>query len=203
MIATSDFLKDFNALFPGYASLAPWELTGLAEKIISGQITTLDDSYIIHGNTAVHRTATIEEGAILKAPYIISANCFVAAHAYLRNGVFVGAGTSIGPSAEIKASFIMQNSVIAHINFIGDSIIGSNVNFEAGALTANHYNERPDKRISVLHKGVIYVTGKDKFGSVVGDNCKIGANAVLSPGTLLLPGTTVNRLELIDQLNNN
>lgn len=30
-------------------------------------------------------------------------------------------------------------------------------------------------------------------------NCRIGANAVLSPGTLLLPKTIVKRLQLIEQ----
>ncbi len=36
-------------------------------------------------------------------------------------------------------------------------------------------------------------------GKPVGDGCRIGANAVLSPGTLLMPKTIVRRLELIEQ----
>jgi acetyltransferase-like isoleucine patch superfamily enzyme len=43
-------------------------------------------------------------------------------------------------------------------------------------------------------------TTTEKFGSLVGDNCKIGANAVLSPGKILIPGIVVKRLELIEQL---
>ena len=42
-------------------------------------------------------------------------------------------------------------------------------------------------------------TGMHKFGSIVGDGCRIGANAVPSPGTLLRPGTIVRRLELVEQ----
>ncbi|MBO5563850.1 MAG: hypothetical protein J5939_09090 [Bacteroidales bacterium] len=38
-----------------------------------------------------------------------------------------------------------------------------------------------------------------KFGSLVGDGCRIGANAVLSPGTILPPKTIVKRLQLIEQ----
>ena len=30
----------------------------------------------------------------------------------------------------------------AHFNFVGDSIIGNDVNIEAGAILCNHYNER-------------------------------------------------------------
>jgi hypothetical protein len=43
-------------------------------------------------------------------------------------------------------------------------------------------------------------TNTQKFGALVGDHSKIGANAVLSPGTLLLPHTLVRRLELVEQV---
>lgn len=49
------------------------------------------------------------------------------------------------------------------------------------------------------HNGERICTRMHKFGSLIGDNCRIGANAVLSPGTLLKPGTIVKRLELIEQ----
>jgi hypothetical protein len=38
-----------------------------------------------------------------------------------------------------------------------------------------------------------------KFGALVGDHSKIGANAVLSPGSILKPESVVKRLELIEQ----
>lgn len=41
-----------------------------------------------------------------------------------------------------------------------------------------------------------------KFGALVGDNSKIGANAVLSPGTILEQNSIVKRLELIEQIQN-
>ncbi len=42
-------------------------------------------------------------------------------------------------------------------------------------------------------------TGMEKFGALVGDYCKIGANAVLSPGTLLERKSIVGRLVLVEQ----
>lgn len=41
-----------------------------------------------------------------------------------------------------------------------------------------------------------------KFGALVGDDSKIGANAVLSPGTILEKKSIVKRLELIEQIQN-
>jgi NDP-sugar pyrophosphorylase family protein len=162
-------------------------------------IARLNDDYIIMSTIAIHKTAIVEEGALLKGPLIISANCFVAAHAYLRGGVYIGDNTIIGPGCEIKSSAIFNHTSVAHFNFIGDSIIGSNVNFEAGSIIANHFNEREDKSITITADGISQTISSTKFGAVVGDHSKIGANAVLSPGTILKPNSVVKRLELIDQ----
>ena len=51
----------------------------------------------------------------------------------------------MGAHCEIKSCFMFNNSANAHFNFVGDSIIGSYVNIEAGAVFANHYNERKNK----------------------------------------------------------
>ena len=95
---------------------------------------------------AIHKTAIIEKNPILKAPLIIGENCFVGSNACLRNGVFLSENVKIGMGVEVKSSIIFDNSSVAHFNFIGDSIIGSNVNFEAGSITANHFNERKIKK---------------------------------------------------------
>lgn len=99
-----------------------------------------------------------------------------------------------------KTAVIFDNSSIAHFNFIGNSVIGRNVNFEAGSITVNHYNERKNKQIFATHLGKLMDTQTEKFGSLVGDNSKIGANAVLSPGTILEMNSIVKRLELIEQV---
>jgi acetyltransferase-like isoleucine patch superfamily enzyme len=85
------------------------------------------------------------------------------------------------------------------LNFVGDSIIGSDVNLEAGAVVANHFNERPKQEI-VLHVGGRSIrTGVVKFGALIGDHSRVGANAVLSPGTVLPPKAVVGRLTLVNQ----
>jgi len=200
MIRIEDFIKHFSSVFSDLGDLQPWEITKNLSDIIRKQIEGLDDNYFVKDGVAIHKTAKIEERAILKAPIIICENCFVGANAYLRNGVYLGKRSSIGPSCEVKTSIIFDNTAIAHLNFIGDSMIGSNINFEAGSITANYFNERKDKTINVLINSNIIKTNALKFGSLVGDNCKIGANAVLSPGTILTPDTIVKRLELIEQL---
>jgi bifunctional N-acetylglucosamine-1-phosphate-uridyltransferase/glucosamine-1-phosphate-acetyltransferase GlmU-like protein len=196
-IRISDYVSSDSLL---HITLPPWEACARAAELVHSQFAKLSPSYRITADgIAAHDSATIEQGAVLKAPCIVGENCFVAAYAYLRGGVWLDSNVTIGPSTEIKSSFIFSGSKAAHLNFIGDSIVGRNVNIEAGAVLANYRNERDDKEI-ICFDGSRYIrTGHDKFGSLVGDGCRIGANAVLAPGTILARGAVVARLALVDQ----
>ena len=199
MMQISTYIKSFNKIF-WESSLNPWELTQSLD--IESKIKNLGEEYEIKNNIAIHKTATIEANVTTKAPAIIGKKCFIWANSYLRNGVFLWSWVSIGIWCEIKSSIICDNSSIAHLNFIGDSIIWENVNFEGGSLTANHYNERENKDIFVKIDWDIINTWIQKFGALIGDNSKIWANAVLSPGTILGPNSIVKRLELVEQIQN-
>ena len=167
-----EHIAGFHDLFPFVPrGLEPWEIVARLPEWLTA---------------FVHPDVVIEPGAIIKPPVVIGARCLVTAHAYLRGGVVLGDGVTVGPGVEVKSSLVGPGSTLAHFNFVGDSILGANVNLEAGAVIANHWNERPD-------------IGRSKFGALIGDHCRIGANAVLSPGTILKPGTVVPRLALVDQ----
>lgn len=199
MIPLNPYILRIKTLFPEWQAESPWTLTKNSHQVIMAKMDTLSRDYRIYNHVAIHNTVKIDSHAIIKGPAIISANCFIGAHAYLRGGIFLDENVSLGPGCEVKTSFIFSYSALAHFNFIGDTILGSQVNLEAGAVIANHFNERKHKAISTWQDGKAYPTGLEKFGALVGDHCKIGANAVLSPGTILPPDTVVGRLQLIDQ----
>lgn len=178
----------------------PWQITINIKSIIEGIIPNLGEDFKVENGIAIHKSATLEHGITLKGPIIIMDNCHISANAYLREGVYLDSSVKIGPSSEIKSSIIFSGSAIAHLNYIGNSIIGRNVNFEGGSIAANHFNERVQKKIRVIFRDQIIDTGTEKFGALVGDNSKIGANGVLSPGTILEKGSIVKRLELVEQL---
>lgn len=198
-IDLSAYLQTFTKIFPSQLRQDPWQLPPLLGQMLTEKLRALAGEYIIKDNVAIHTSARIEDHAVIKGPAIISANCFVAAHAYLRGGVFLDEHVTIGPGCEVKTSIVLANSALAHFNFVGDSIIGANVNMEAGSVIANHYNEREQKEIAVMVNGKCMPTGSQKFGALIGDHTKIGANAVLSPGTILEPRSIVGRLVLITQ----
>jgi hypothetical protein len=59
---------------------------------------------------------------------------------------------------------------------------------------AQKTNERNDKEIRIRVGRSLHSTGQEKFGALVGDSCRPGANAGLAPGTMLAPGTVVSGL---------
>lgn len=195
----SHYLAHFPVSLRDISDQLPWQITTDLKKNLDRLILQLGLGYHEQDGIAIHKTATIEPGVTLKAPVIIGPHCFIGANAYVREGVFLDQSVKIGPGCEIKTSIICSETAIAHFNYVGNSIIGHQVNFEAGAVVANHYNEREDKSIVVLDRGQQINTGVRKFGAVVGDGSKIGANAVLSPGTLLPQNSIVERLTLVDQ----
>jgi UDP-N-acetylglucosamine diphosphorylase / glucose-1-phosphate thymidylyltransferase / UDP-N-acetylgalactosamine diphosphorylase / glucosamine-1-phosphate N-acetyltransferase / galactosamine-1-phosphate N-acetyltransferase len=199
MILIDDFIQGFSETFPNQKDLQPWEITDNLKEILHKMISHLGEDYKIEDGIAVHKIAIVEKGVVMKSPVIVNKNCYIGANAYLREGVYLDNAVKVGPGCEIKSSIICAETAVAHFNYIGNSILGKYINFEAGSIAANHYNERTSKKISVVHNSIIIETGTEKFGSLVGDNSRIGANAVLSPGTILKKNSIVKRLELIEQ----
>ncbi len=183
----------------GLAHSTAWQVAQDCEKHVLSLLERLGKGYRRQGNCAVHESAVVEEGAVLKGAIIIGEGSFVAAGAYLRGGVYLGSNCIVGPSCELKSTFMLDSSKVAHFNFVGDSVIGERVNIEAGAIIANYRNELNGANIKIRHAGRVIQTGVNKFGALVGDGCKIGANAVIAPGALLQPNACVPRLGLVDQ----
>jgi UDP-N-acetylglucosamine diphosphorylase / glucose-1-phosphate thymidylyltransferase / UDP-N-acetylgalactosamine diphosphorylase / glucosamine-1-phosphate N-acetyltransferase / galactosamine-1-phosphate N-acetyltransferase len=204
MPASTVRLEDFvaslavSALAP-WATSEPWELTSQSEAIVRRLLgSLLAAEFTVANEVAVHRTTTVESGAVLKGPLVLGPNCLVASGAYLRGGNWVAERCIFGPGAELKSSFVFAGTKLAHFNFVGDSVLGSDVNLEAGSIVCNYRNERQDKEILVRLGVCLHHTGHTKFGAVLGDHCRIGANAVVAPGGLLQPGTVVRRASLHD-----
>ncbi|SNT59417.1 transferase hexapeptide (six repeat-containing protein) [Tardiphaga sp. OK246] len=177
----------------------PWALTTNSLLAVRRLLSGISEDFRISGDVAVHPTATVEAGALIKAPAIIGPGCFIAAGSLIRGGCWLEENCIIGPGCELKSSFLFSGSKLAHFNFVGDSVVGARVNLEAGSIVANFRNEFADPKILILHAGEIIDTGVDKFGALIGDDCKFGANAVIAPGAIFERGAIIARLALVDQ----
>ena len=198
-INIADYISTWSTSFFAEADKAPWAITSSALERIHAAFAALPGTYEIANNIAVHPTAIIETGAVLKGPIILGPNTFIASSAYLRGGVFLDENCIVGPACELKTVFMFQGSKIAHLSFVGDSILGADVNIEAGAMIANYRNELEDKQIRIVADGTEINTATDKFGALIGDHSRIGANAVIAPGAILKPAFHLTRQGLLDQ----
>jgi UDP-N-acetylglucosamine diphosphorylase / glucose-1-phosphate thymidylyltransferase / UDP-N-acetylgalactosamine diphosphorylase / glucosamine-1-phosphate N-acetyltransferase / galactosamine-1-phosphate N-acetyltransferase len=200
IISIGNFIARASMLLPAYLNKQPWEIVDDLHSIVLSLIERCGSDYTISDGIAIHKTAVIEQHVVIKPPALVAGNVTIGANAYIRGPVILDDNVHIGAACEIKQSVIFAGTAVAHFNYVGNSIVGSDVNFEAGSVAANHYNEREDKIISVIWDGKKLNTGIKKFGSLIGDGCRVGANAVLSPGTILPKKFVVKRLELIEQV---
>jgi UDP-N-acetylglucosamine diphosphorylase / glucose-1-phosphate thymidylyltransferase / UDP-N-acetylgalactosamine diphosphorylase / glucosamine-1-phosphate N-acetyltransferase / galactosamine-1-phosphate N-acetyltransferase len=149
------FANDYIALFAksplaGLGKSAPWELTTNAIEAVGRLLPEIGSDYRITGDVAAHRTAVVERGASIKGPAVVGADCFVSATCLLRGGCWLDENCVIGPACELKSSFVFQGSKLAHFNFVGDSILGADVNLEAGSVIADYRNELPGSTIKIV-----------------------------------------------------
>ena len=197
----SDFIDSPNSLLLSLiGELTPWralsELEGLIDKLLLG----LDSQeYLINNKQAIHKSATIEPTAQLKGSLIIGPNCFIANGSLVRGGVILEANCTMGHCSELKTSILFAGSKLAHLNFVGDSVIGADVNIEGGAVIANYRNEWSNKEIQIYYQNQRIATGVLKFGALVGHHSRIGANAVIAPGAILNPNMVIRRGAAVDQ----
>lgn len=138
---------------------------------------------IIEGDVSIETGSIVEPGAMIVGPTIIGENTLIRQGAYIRANVIVGDNCIIGHASEVKGTIILNNTELSHFDYVGDSIIGSNVLIGAGVKTANVKITGGALRVTV--GGKKYETELVKFGAIVGDEVRVGCNSVFNPGVLV------------------
>ncbi|MBI3485710.1 glucose-1-phosphate thymidylyltransferase [Candidatus Daviesbacteria bacterium] len=183
MKPTDFFIIKNDLLKPLFEKENVWEVV----KALPNYLKELFSSEKIKGNFAsnvfVEDGAKVDPTARILGPAYIGKGVQIRFNAYIRENVIVGENSNIGHASEIKNSIILNNSTIAHFNHIGDSVIGSNINFAGGAQVANLRLDQQSILVDV--HGQKIDTQLKKLGAIIGDNCRIGANSVLNPGVIL------------------
>ncbi len=149
----------------------------------------------IKGTVIIGKGTVVKSGTYIEGPVYIDENCQIGPNCFLRPFTFISKNCFIGHSVEIKNSIVSQGSRIAHLNYLGDSIVGQNCNFGSGTVVANLRLD--GKAIKSKINGKIINTGKEKLGAVLGDNVNIGVNCSLMPGILVGPNSVIGPHSLI------
>ncbi len=169
------------------------------DGIIISPFTTIEKGTIILPGTIIYNYAKIGSNCVIGPDsYIESSiigngctiiksvihnstlkeNVTIGPFSQVRPGSIIDSNVKIGDFVEIKNSTIGQGTHASHLTYIGDSDVGSNVNFGCGTVISN-YN------------------GYKKFRSKIGDNAFIGCNTnLISPvnigeGAYTAAGSTI------------
>ena len=179
----------------------PWELLeanewklGELDRDLRGEVA---DTAELRGDVVVEDGATVEPGVVVEGPVLVRAGAHVGPNAYVRGHTLLGEGARVGNAVEVKNSVVMAGTAVPHLSYVGDSVLGREVNFGAGSTVANLRHDDEPVRLTV--KGERVSTGRRKFGVVVGDGAKTGIETTLNAGVTLStdarvgPNATVTR----------
>jgi len=120
---------------------------------------------------------------------ILEDNVNVGPFSRVRPGSYLSKGARIGNFVEVKKSKIGKNTKINHLSYVGDAVVGKNVNIGAGTITCN-YDGKKKNKTRILD------------GAFIGSNTalvapiKIGKNSVVGAGSALTKNVTNKSLSL-------
>ncbi|MDR2108898.1 MAG: bifunctional UDP-N-acetylglucosamine diphosphorylase/glucosamine-1-phosphate N-acetyltransferase GlmU [Coriobacteriales bacterium] len=86
-------------------------------------------------NVRVGANCLVDESIVTDC--VLEDRVSVGPRAYLRPGTVMRQGSKAGTHVEIKRSEIGANSKVPHLSYIGDAVLGSDVNIGAGSITCN------------------------------------------------------------------
>ncbi|HOT95552.1 MAG TPA: sugar phosphate nucleotidyltransferase [bacterium] len=160
-------------------------MTGMSRSRIEGRV---EAGAVLTGPVEIGPGSVVRSGSIIEGPVIIGGNCEIGPNCYLRKFTAVGDGCRIGHAVEIKNSIIMPGAHIAHLSYVGDSVIGEACNLGAGTITANKRHDDQPVRSAV--KGLLVESGRHKLGAILADHVQTGIHTALYPGCKIWPSLT-------------
>lgn len=143
--------------------------------------------HLLGDRIAIGEGCHIEPGAVIVGPVVIGDGVQIRTGAYVREHIILGEGSLVGAHSEVKGSVLFPGAKAPHQAYVGDGILGRDVNLGAGTILSNVKNVGREVAFRVGEQ--VIRTGLRKFGAVLGDGCKTGCNTVLNPGVLMGPGS--------------
>lgn len=143
--------------------------TVIGEDCVIGPQADITNSALGNGVQVVHSVLN---------DAVVGHETTVGPFAYLRPGTKLGEHVKIGDFVEIKNATLADDVKVSHLSYIGDAVIGKNVNFGCGAITVNYdgYN----KQLTEVEEGAF-----------IGSNVNLIAPVKIGKGAYVVAGSTI------------
>lgn len=154
--------------------------TSIGEDSVIGPDSRLTDTVVGCG-------CIVDETVAVEARIDDGATC--GPRAYLRPAAHLCEGAKAGTHVEIKKSTVGKGSKVPHLSYIGDAIIGEDVNIGAGSITCNYDGKK--KHATTIGDGAF--VGSD---TMMVAPVNIGAGAIIGAGSCITKDVAADALAL-------
>ena len=157
-------------------------------NLVCGKDVFIDVNVVFEGDVRIAEGASIGPHSVITSSTIgrhtkilshcnlehanIGDNCLVGPFARLRPGTELMDSAKAGNFVEIKKSRIGQKSKVSHLSYVGDAVVGNEVNVGAGTITCNY-------------------DGSNKNKTIIEDNVFIGSGVELVAPVAVKKGATI------------
>ena len=125
------------------------------------------------GDRAAIKDATVIEHSTVKR------GAQIGPFAHLRPGSSIGSQAKIGNFVEVKKSVIGDRTKASHLSYIGDALVGKDVNIGAGTITCNYDGRR--KHATEIKDGVFIGSDSQLVAPVrIGKGAYVGAGSTIT-----------------------
>lgn len=151
-----DIFIDINAIIEGQVELE--------DGVHIGPNCHIKDAHIGAG-TKVLANSVVDQARVAK-------QCNIGPFARLRPGTVLEDGAKVGNFVETKKTTLGKGSKANHFTYLGDTVVGEQVNIGAGTITCNY-------------------DGVNKFQTIIEDSAFIGSNSSIVAPVTIGAGATV------------
>jgi bifunctional UDP-N-acetylglucosamine pyrophosphorylase/glucosamine-1-phosphate N-acetyltransferase len=140
-----------------------------------GKDTVIEGGVSLSGSTVLGEGCRIERGSVIHSSILgkgvvirtsrimesrLGDGSDAGPFAHVRGGSVLAKGVHVGSNTELKNAKMGEGSKAGHFSYVGDAVLGKNVNVGAGCVFANY-------------------DGKNKYECRVGDGAFLGSNSTL------------------------
>lgn len=156
----------------------------LEEFMLQGVTIEDPDSTFIYRDVKIGGDTVVRPFTVIENDVRIGRDCTIGPFARLRPGSRLADGVEVGNFAEVSRTKIGAKSLMKHFSFLGDAVVGSQVNIAAGTITANY--DGVNKNQTRIEDGAFI--GCD---AVLIAPVRIGKKAVVGAGSVVPRGKNV------------
>jgi bifunctional UDP-N-acetylglucosamine pyrophosphorylase/glucosamine-1-phosphate N-acetyltransferase len=133
----------------------------LCRDLAESGVTIVDpESAFIDPRARIGVDTVINPFVVIEGPVRIGRDCRIGPFTHIRGATELAESVHLGNFVEVKKSTLGSRSRARHLAFIGDAVVGEDVNIAAGVITANS-------------------DGRKTYVTEIGDGASVGSGTVL------------------------